>query len=208
MKLLAVADIHGAQYRLNILLEQIVKYRPDLVVLCGDLTQFGPVEVALGFLDQIQTETLAIHGNIDTTDVAEALLQQAGGLHLRSRQKAGVWFVGIGGEIPARLSQVMIQDKEEERALSEVVDQNTVLVTHVPPYKTQDTVFLGHHAGSKELRGFIDEKKPKVVLCGHIHEDPGVTRLDHTVVVNCSMGKKTAGALIEISDSVTVEILE
>ena len=52
MKILAVADIHGAQYRLNLVLKNIEIYSPDLVVICGDITQFGPGELAKNFLYQ------------------------------------------------------------------------------------------------------------------------------------------------------------
>ena len=73
MKILATADIHGSQYRLNILLENIEKYKPDLVVICGEITQFGPKELAKNFLDQIPVETFAISGNIDTLEVEEGI---------------------------------------------------------------------------------------------------------------------------------------
>ena len=73
MKILAVADIHGAQYRLNLVLKNIERYSPDLVVICGDLTQFGPGELAKNFLDQIPISTFAITGNIDSKDVSKAI---------------------------------------------------------------------------------------------------------------------------------------
>ena len=73
MKILAIADLHGSQYRLNIVLENIKKYSPELVIVCGDITQFGPGEVATNFLNQIPVETFAITGNIDTADVNNAI---------------------------------------------------------------------------------------------------------------------------------------
>ena len=73
MKILATADIHGSQYRLNIVLKNVERYSPDLVVICGDITQFGPGELAKNFLDQIPVETLALTGNIDTPDVSKGI---------------------------------------------------------------------------------------------------------------------------------------
>jgi hypothetical protein len=64
------------------------------------------------------------------------------------------------------------------------------------------------HGGSKELREIVEKFKPRLVLCGHIHEDPGVSKMDDTIVVNCSMGKRGEGALIEINDKIDVEMLE
>jgi len=83
-----------------------------------------------------------------------------------------------------------------------------VLVTHVPPYNTQDKIFLGMHGGSKELRETIDKYKPRLVLCGHIHEDPGYMKTGKTLVVNCSMGKRGEGAIININKEITVKMLK
>lgn len=72
MRILAAADFHGSQYRLNIVLNNIEEYAPDLVVICGDITQFGPGTLATNFLNQLPVNTLAIPGNIDTADVVQA----------------------------------------------------------------------------------------------------------------------------------------
>ena len=98
MNILAVADIHGAQYRLNILLKNIEKFSPDLVIICGDITQFGPGDVALNFLDQIPVKTFAIMGNIDTKDVNEAISNsKAENIEKKKVNKNGISFVGISG---------------------------------------------------------------------------------------------------------------
>ena len=68
MKIYSVADTHGSQYRLNLVLKNVERYSPDLVVFCGDITQFGPGDVAKNFLDQIPVDTLAVTGNIDSID--------------------------------------------------------------------------------------------------------------------------------------------
>ncbi|RLI64101.1 MAG: metallophosphoesterase, partial [Candidatus Asgardarchaeum californiense] len=94
------------------------------------------------------------------------------------------------------------------KPVMEIVDEESVLVTHIPPYKTQDRVFLGHHIGSKELREVVETCKPRLVLCGHVHEDPGITKLGNTTVVNCSIGKRTEGVIIEINDEIDVELID
>lgn len=209
MRIYAVADIHGAQFRLNLVLENIERLKPDLVVVCGDITQFGPGDVAEMLLNQIPVETFAIPGNIDTADIPAAIdRSNAENLHLRLLKRQGVSFVGIGGLIPFQLSGLIVRIDKIRKTLSEVVDSHTVLVTHVPPYGVQDKVFLGKHAGNRDLATFISEKKPQVVLCGHIHEDPGVGNIDKITIVNCSMGRKTQGALITLSNKIKVEILD
>ena len=208
MKILAVADIHGSQYRLNLILKNIKTYAPDLVVVCGDITQFGPAELATNFLNQLSVETFAVPGNIDTFDVDEGINQSnATNLHLKGIRTQGIPFVGIGRELPSSLSDIEITDGAVKKPLCNILDETSVLVTHVPPYKLQDKIFIGSHGGSKELRRLIDTKKPRLLLCGHIHEDPGASQSGNTTVVNCSMGKRTEGALIELTDTVTVTIL-
>ncbi len=209
MKVLAVADIHGSQYRLNLVLKNVAAYQPDLVVVCGDITQFGPGELATTLLNQIPVQTLAIPGNIDTFDVDEGITKSnATNLHKRRVVIHGLPFIGIGREIPTPLYDIMIIDGKAQKPLQEIVDSTSVLVTHYPPFKLQDKIFIGTHGGSKELRSLVDTSKPLLVLCGHIHEDPGVTQTEKTTVVNCSLGKRTEGAIIEIDKTVMVTILD
>jgi len=207
MKILAVADIHGSQYRLNTLLDNIEKYSPDLVIICGDITQFGPGAVAINFLNQIPVETLAIPGNIDTSEVGPAITESsAENIDLKRVVKNGISFVGMGGETISL--RAVITDKDRKKPIEELLDKKTVLITHVPPYKLQDKVYIGHHIGSKELKKLVENYLPRLVLCGHVHEDPGMTMFHDTVIVNCSMGKRTEGALIEINEGIDVNILD
>jgi Icc-related predicted phosphoesterase len=209
MKLLAVADLHGSQYRLNLVLDNVKTYTPDLVVVCGDITQFGPGELATSFLNQLPVKTLAIPGNIDTFDVEQGIqASSATDIHLKLVVINGVTFMGIGREMPSRLADIAIADGTTQKHLRDLLLPSSVLITHVPPYKIQDKMFLGSHGGSKELRSLVDTYKPRLVLCGHIHEDPGVTVSGTTTVVNCSLGKRTEGALVEITDTIDVTILE
>ena len=207
MKILAIADIHGAQYRLNILLQNIKKYNPDLVIICGDITQFGPGEVALNFLNQIPIETFAIPGNIDTPDVDMAISESnAENINFKKIEKKGISFIGIGGENISL--DIKIKQGNEELSISNLINEKTVLITHVPPYKIQDKVYIGHHIGSKELREIVERFHPMLVLSGHVHENPGMSIFNDTVIVNCSIGKRTEGALIEIDDEIRVDILD
>ena len=200
MKILSTADLHGSQYRLNILLKNVEKYSPDLVVICGDITQFGPGEVAKNFLDQIPVDTLALTGNIDSRDVGmEIDNSKATRIEMKKVVKKGIPFVGINGINPEHFKVV-----EEKKLL----DNMSVLISHEPPYGAQDKVFIGMHGGNKDLREIVDKYKPRLVLCGHIHEDAGFTKIGKTTVVNCSMGKRGEGAIIDINDKISVKMLD
>ena len=112
----------------------------------------------------------------------------------------------MGGEFISNNPE--IKDGESLLSIDKMINENTIIVTHVPPYKIQDRVYVGHHIGSKELKEIIEKFHPRLVLSGHVHENPGKTIFKDTVVVNCSIGKRTEGALIEINDETNVEILD
>ena len=200
MRILAVADIHGSQYRLNLVLKNIDRYSPDLIVICGDITQFGPGELAKTLLDQIPVETLTVTGNIDSDDVKKGIDDsKAINIEMKKIIKKGIPFVGISGTKTDEFK--FLEGKK-------MIDNKTVIVSHVPPYGLQDKIFIGLHGGSKELREIIDKYHPRLVLCGHIHEDPGYTENNGSITVNCSMGKRGEGAIIEIDREITVKMIE
>jgi len=200
MKILSVADIHGAQFRLNLVLKNIDRYSPDIVVVCGDITQFGPGELAKNFLNQITVDTLAITGNIDSNDVGKGIDESnATRIEMKRIVKKGVPFIGIGRDILKKID--LIDEKK-------LIDENCVVVSHEPPFGVQDKVFLGKHAGSKTLREIAEKYKPRLWLCGHIHENPGFDKINNTIIVNSSMGKRGEGALIEINEKISVKMID
>jgi len=200
MKILATADIHGSQHRLNILLKNVERYSPDLVVICGDITQFGPGELARNFLEQIPIETLAVTGNIDTKDVSKSI-NDSNAVNIEGKKviKKGIAFIGING-VDSEQMRIALEKK--------LIDNTSILVSHEPPYGAQDKAFLGKHQGNQDLRGIIEKYRPRLVLCGHIHEDPGFSSINETIVVNCSMGKRGEGSLIEINEKIKVRMLD
>ena len=152
------------------------------------------------FLNQIPIDTFAITGNIDTTEVGKGIDESnAINIELKRVIKKGIPFVGISGVNPNQFK--IFKEKK-------FLDEKSVLISHVPPYGAQDKIFLGMHGGSKELREAVDKYKPILVLCGHIHEDPGITKIGKTKVVNCSMGKRGEGALIEINTVISVKMIK
>lgn len=200
MKIYSIADIHGFQYRLNVVLKNIHRITPDLVVICGDITQFGPADVAKNYIDQINVETFAVTGNIDSHDVEKGIdNSKATRIELKRVVKKGIPFVGSSGINPDDFK--ILEEKK-------MIDNKTILVTHIPPFNTVDKIFIGMHGGSKELRELVDKFKPRLVLCGHIHEDPGYKKINNTIFVNCSLGKRGEGALIEINEDISVKMLE
>lgn len=204
MKIYATADIHGAQHRVNEALSAIKTYNPDVIVIAGDITQFGPADAAISILNQFPTPIYTVPGNIDTADVWEGIKQtKAINLHKKHAQVNGLTFTGINGVDDAETELFFTDD-----TLRSYLEHVDVLITHVPPYGFQDTVFLGKHAGSKPLRKIVDKFQPMLVISGHIHEKPGFAKHEKTVIVNCSMAKRGKGAIIDINETVEVTMLD
>ncbi len=209
MRLVAVADLHGSQHRVNLLLAQVAAHQPDLVVVCGDVTQNGPAQTATLLLNQIPVRAVAVSGNMDTPDVGDGIAaSRVENIDRRRVVINGVSFVGLGDMLPSSLTTLSVADGSRMRPVEECVDRSTVLVTHVPPFKTKDRMSLGSHGGSKGLRRLVEEREPLLVLCGHIHEDPGVAMVGRTTVVNCSLGRRGEGAVIDLGETVSVTMLE
>ena len=84
-----------------------------------------------------------------------------------------------------------------------------ILLAHVPPRGMGlDRTFSGAHAGSSAVRKFVEERRPALVLCGHIHEARGIEKLGPTTVVNCGHGGVGQYALVEAEQDVRAELRE
>ena len=69
-----------------------------------------------------------------------------------------------------------------------LIPQNTdILLTHGPAFGIHDTVINGKHAGCKDLLEKIKQVKPKVHVCGHVHESYGVAIKSGTKFINASV---------------------
>jgi Icc-related predicted phosphoesterase len=59
-----------------------------------------------------------------------------------------------------------------------------ILITHGPAYGVLDKNRMGYHTGCEQLIKTIKKIKPKVHICGHIHEAYGQTVIDGTRFIN------------------------
>lgn len=65
---------------------------------------------------------------------------------------------------------------------SRIPNDVDVLVSHGPMYGHCD--FFHEHLGSRALLGAVQRVQPKLLVCGHIHEGRGASKLGITRVVN------------------------
>ncbi|MCX8195449.1 MAG: metallophosphoesterase family protein, partial [Candidatus Micrarchaeota archaeon] len=99
MKLLALSDMHSSEEALDRLKVRASRTSYDAVILCGDLTNRGPLSYAEEILG-VFPKTYAVHGNMDSPEVAKAIARSGAQLHGK-KVKFGEWnLVGLGGSNP------------------------------------------------------------------------------------------------------------
>ncbi len=201
MRIYAVADVHARPERMDRIRRNITKYAPDVLVIAGDITSYRKPADVLSNLNILPVPVLVVRGNTDLKRM-EKLFDAFGNifsLHLNRIKIKGVNFVGISGTVPVPFrTRVGFRQKRLIQRLNALVDRETVFIAHPPPYGTLDRVMGKFHAGSRFVKDLIVEIQPRLMLCGHIHEDFGHARLGDTHVVNCNMANNRQGALVDI----------
>lgn len=67
-----------------------------------------------------------------------------------------------------------------------IPDNTDILITHGPPAYICDYV-NGQHVGCTDLRGRVEEIKPKLHVFGHLHENYGVVNKVDTIYINAAL---------------------
>lgn len=186
MKIICISDIHGKLFPVKKLVSEISG--ADLLLVAGDLTNFGGYSEAIDVLEElgkIGSEILCVPGNCDTIEVIRALEEKYCSVHGKRVIYRDLGIAGFGGSPPTPFDTPLEFGEEEILSKLSVAEQGDILLTHAPPKNTNlDKVFFGVHAGSISVRKIIEEKKPILNVCGHIHEGRGICRIRETTVVN------------------------
>ena len=189
MKLLVFSDLHSDFPTAARLVE--LSNTVDVVVGAGDfcVVRRGLDEI-IAPLTAIERPTVVVPGNSEST---EELVQacrswkSAHVLHGAAATIDGVTFFGIGGGIPITPFGSWSYDFSEDEARDLLRDcpAGGVLISHSPPRGILDLSSDGRNLGSQAVRETIDDKGPKLVVCGHIHGSAGLTeRIGETTVIN------------------------
>ena len=208
MKLLALSDLHADEDLLDRLRNVAARSKYDAVLFCGDITNRGPVSYAQEAIS-LFPKAYAVHGNMDTPDVVAKLSEMGVNVHGK-KVKMGEWnLVGLGGSNPTPFSTPSeISEEEIASTLARAgVDQFSIILSHPPPYGVFDEVGNGVHVGSKSVRKMVEDKRPILLICGHVHEHEGREILGETLIVKLAPAEKLRAAEIEIKDSIDVNFI-
>ncbi|MBM4241799.1 MAG: metallophosphoesterase [Euryarchaeota archaeon] len=209
MKILSVGDLHGQCVQF---LDYLKKNPVDLIIITGDITHFGPLELAEDILNEVclfDAPVLAIPGNCDPEGIHGKIENsRAINLHGKSTKIKNIGICGFGGSNPTPFNTPLEFEEIEiyhelSKAMEQIKDDEVqILITHMPPFGTKaDIVPSGDHVGSKSLREIIEKYQPSLNICGHIHESRAIDKIGDTVVINPGELSEGFACLINIDES-------
>ena len=220
-KILAISDVHGEEN------ENLYTYLNnndiDLVLILGDITDFGPLDFVSTFINNVAdcgVDVIAIPGNCDPTGICNAINEVSFCLHNNIIAYGDAILFGYGGsnETPFN-TPGEIQDNKiygdvfellanYDYVYNEQVPKVKILATHAQPYNTEaDKLKTGEHVGSQGILKSIHEFEPQINLCGHIHEAKSLSKIGFTTdVANPGMLKDNGAVLIDIKDGSNYDI--
>lgn len=203
MLIYAVADIHGRGKRISSILDIVSEKKPDVLVLAGDISSYFKSSGAISSFGNLSLPILAVRGNSDSkkTETALSGFSNISFLNFSEIVISGFSFTGVGGTVPVPFaSRIKLSESLTIKNLELIVKKDSILIAHPPPRGILDEVLGKFHAGCRSLNEVVLKCRPRLLICGHIHERPGSAFLGNTLVVNCSMGKTGKGALIKLNN--------
>lgn len=176
VKLLAFSDLHRDLEQGARLVEMSAE--ADVVIGAGDFASVHEgLEETIAALAGIAAPTVLVPGNNETVDAlrdATRTWEAATVLHGEGTSIGGVEFYGLGAGVPVTPWDWSFDlDEEEAAGMLAACPEGAVLVLHSPPKGHCDSSGDGTHFGSEALLAAIEEKRPRLAVCGHIHESWG-----------------------------------
>jgi Icc-related predicted phosphoesterase len=188
VKLLAFSDLHRDLAQGAKLVEMAAA--ADVVIGAGDFASVHEgLEETIGVLAAIEAPTVLVPGNNETVDAlrsAAAGWSAATVLHGEATTIGGIEFFGLGAGIPVTPWEWSFDlDDAAATGMLSACPEGAALVLHSPPRGHCDASADGTEFGSPALLRAIEEKRPRLAVCGHIHESWGCeSRIGETPVRN------------------------
>ena len=188
MRILAFSDLHrdldGAAHLVE------ASADADAVIGAGDFASVHEgLEETIAALSSIEAPTVLVPGNNETDEALRAAVADwpaATVLHGEGTEVDGVAFYGLGAGVPVTPWDWSF-DLDEDQAAGALAacPEDAVLVVHSPPKGHVDQSGAGDHLGSTAILEAIEQKRPRLAVCGHIHESWGArSKLGPTEIAN------------------------
>lgn len=209
MKITAISDTHGKHRRITL-------SDGDVLIHAGDFTHFGSKDEVVDFIDwfvgQNYTHKVFIAGNhelsfesddlyhmftyrqrtfnFDKADWLKLLLSSLPS-NVHYLENSGVTIDGIrlwGSPITPEYGGWAFnkQRGSDIRKVWEGIPESDIVITHGPVGRILDEVDYVN-VGCIDLRDRLSILKPKVHICGHIHDGYGSKNVDGVEYINASI---------------------
>jgi Icc-related predicted phosphoesterase len=163
--------------------------KPDLVISAGDFGEDAHSPELFNLILE-RANLLTIHGNHDNLKLIKRLKNVDGSsCWLQDgtiRDINGIRIAGVNGNMAQTKRSPHHKTVEE---VNELISQYSkighidMLVAHEAPTHTQ-LARNGRSLGQEVLAKAIDELEPKLYLCGHIHIESQIIRVNETMLIN------------------------
>jgi len=190
MKILAFSDLHRD---LEACAAIVTAARTaDLVIGAGDFaTRHKGLAETLAALAPVLDRAILVPGN-NETEAALRAATTARVLHGEVAEVGGLHIAGIGAAVPPLPPMDWTSFDLSEKQATAMLDRINcadILISHSPPKGVADEIRGLGSIGSHAVRAAIERLKPRLVLCGHVHDCWGMTgRIGGSEVCNLGPG--------------------
>ncbi len=192
MKFVVIADSHG-QHR------QLCLPKGDVIIHAGDVSRRGEENEIIDFLNWFSAldyrHKIFIAGNHDF------YFEQTSEKEIRRIIPNNVIYLCESG---TRVGHLKIwgspitpwffdwafnrqRGKQIAKHWDLIPEDTDILITHGPVFGKLDKIKDGKNVGCEELLTSVHKLKPRVHLCGHIHEAYGQLQETNTLFINASV---------------------
>jgi Icc-related predicted phosphoesterase len=176
VRLLAFSDLHRDLDQAKELAE--IAADADAVLGVGDFASVHEgLEEMIDALRPIQAPAVMVPGNNETADALRSACAGWGSatvLHGEGTEVDGVPVFGLGAGVPTTPWDWSFDLTDDEaREMLAGCPEGAVLAVHSPPKGHCDRSGGGDELGSEAILAAIEAKRPRLALCGHIHESWG-----------------------------------
>lgn len=193
-----ISDTHGSHWDID-----MESLHGDIIIHAGDWSNMGRVQELTDFNQWLgnvssamytpRENIICIAGNHDKypsvagRDVTSKMFSNAVYLDNDLYEVEGFKIYGTPWSRTYGRWSFMKEENELDHEWNKIPEGIDILIVHTPPYGLLDVVPRAGHVGSTTLADHIFNRiKPKLVVCGHIHEGYGQVEKDGIKFVNAS----------------------
>ncbi len=205
-RIILLGDVHDERRRLDRALALVERDPADVALLAGDVGLDPPWEeparhasrqdhddsvraVLSAVRERLGCPVVFVPGNHDLADPPAS----RDGLNVDGRvaEAGGLRVFGFGGSGPSKFGFPYEWTEEEaERVLAALFPhpperEIDIFLSHAPPAETTlDRTQRGEHVGSATVKHWLARIRPRLLVCGHIHEAWGVEEVEGVPCLN------------------------